>query len=526
MSKLYISEKTNQGMLPQSPALESASADKPGVGTKRGAETVGNTTVAGIQQDRGETGNGRTCPSQRHSDSPEQSGGDEYGNRKNPPNISASRVFVLDKHGRPLMPCHPTRARKLLSSGRARVHHLAPFVNRLVDRDVKDSEVSGVEVGIGPGSKATGVSVFRSSKNGRVGLVSIELEHRGQRIHKKLQQRKGYRKGRRSRNLRYRAPRFNNRTKPKGWLAPSLRHRVDTTMSLVTKLCRWAPVTVIHQELVRFDMQAMENPEISGVEYQQGELAGYEVREYLLAKFSRTCVYCGAKDVPLNIDHIQPRSRGGSSRVSNLALACIPCNQSKSNRLVDEFLAQDPARLARVLKQAKSPLRDAAAVNSTRWAIYRALQATELPVHTGTGGRTKWNRHQFRVAKSHTLDALCVGQVKGIVSYPSGVIITKATGRGTYSRTISDKHGFPRIARPRSKYVKGFQTGDLVRAVVPSGMKVGTHVGRVAVRTSGSFNIATTFGSVQGISAKHCVLLQRADGFNWLTKQEEGRNAA
>jgi len=218
MSTLYKIEKTNQGMLPQSPALESASADKPGVGTKRGAETAGNTTVAGIQQGRGETGNGRTCPSQRHSDSPEQSGGDEDRNRKKPPNISASRVFVLDKHGHPLMPCHPARARKLLSSGRARVHHLAPFVIRLVDREVKDSQLSGVEVGIDPGSKATGISVFRSSEDGRVGLVSIELEHRGQRIHKKLQQRANYRRARRSRNLRYRAPRFNNRTKPKGWL--------------------------------------------------------------------------------------------------------------------------------------------------------------------------------------------------------------------------------------------------------------------------------------------------------------------
>ncbi|MHB1731891.1 MAG: RNA-guided endonuclease IscB [Ferrimicrobium acidiphilum] len=532
MSKLYVSEKTNRGMLPQSPALESASADKPGVGTKRGAETVDNTTVAGIQQGRGETGNGRACPPQRHSDSPEQSGGDEVGSRKNPPNIGASRVFVLDKHGRPLMPCHPARARKLLSSGRARVHHLAPFVIRLVDREVKDSKVSGVEVGIDPGSRATGVSVFRSSKDGRVGLVSIELEHRGQRIHKKMQQRAGYRKGRRNRNLRYRAPRFNNRTKPKGWLAPSLQHRVDTTMSLVTKLRKWSPVTAIHQELVRFDMQQMQNPEISGVEYQQGELAGYEVREYLLAKFARTCVYCGAKDVPLNIDHIQPRSRGGSNRVSNLALACIACNQSKGNVelsvwLVSRFGATEAKKIStNVLARAKAPLRDAAAVNATRWALYRALKATKLPVRTGTGGRTKWNRHQFQVVKSHTLDAICVGQVNGVISYPSSVIVAKATGRGTYSRTISDKYGFPRITRPRTKYVKGFQTGDLVRAVVPTGKKAGIYVGRVAVRTSGNFNISAALGSVQGVGARYCMPLQRADGFNWLTKQEEGSNAA
>ncbi|MHB1901514.1 MAG: RNA-guided endonuclease IscB [Cuniculiplasma sp.] len=430
------------------------------------------------------------------------------------------------------MPCPPARARKLLASGRARIHHLAPFVIRLVDREVADSAIDGVEVGIDPGSKATGFSVFRSSEDGRVGLVSIELEHRGQRIHKKMQQRAGYRRGRRSRNLRYRAPRFNNRTKPKGWLVPSLQHRVDTTMSMVNKLRRWTPVTGIHQELVRFDMQQMQNPEISGLEYQQGELAGYELREYLLAKFDRTCVYCGAKDVPLNIDHIQPRSRGGSNRVSNLALACIACNQSKGNLDLGAWLGsrfgstEAEAISMRVLARAKAPLRDAAAVNATRWALYRSLQGTGLPVHTGTGGRTKWNRHQFQVAKSHTLDAICVGRVDGVVSYPSSVTLAQATGRGTYSRTISDKYGFPRLTRPRSKCVKGFQTGDLVRAAVPSGKKVGVHVGRVAVRTSGSFNINTIHGTVQGIGAKYCTLSQRADGFNWLTKQEEGNNAA
>ena len=172
------------------------------------------------------------------------------------------------------------------------------------------------------------------------------------------------------------------------------------------------------------------------------------------------------------------------------------------------------------MARAKSPLRDAAAVNSTRWALYRALQATKLHVSVGTGRRTKWNRHRFHVAKSHSLDALCVGQVNGVAAYPSSVIVAKCSGRGTYSRTSSDKFGFPRIARPPIKRVRGFQTGDLVRAVVPSGKKAGTHVGRVAIRTQGNFNIHTIHGTVQGIGAKYCTLSQRADGFNWLSKEE------
>ncbi|HAO02349.1 MAG TPA: HNH endonuclease, partial [Halomonas sp.] len=105
-------------------------------------------------------------------------------------------------------------------------------------------------------------------------------------------------------------------------LAPSLQHRVDTVMAWVNRLSKSAPITGISQELVRFDTQKLESPEISGVEYQQGTLLGYEVREYLLEKWGRKCAYCGTADTPLEIEHVVPRSRGGSNRVSNLTLSC------------------------------------------------------------------------------------------------------------------------------------------------------------------------------------------------------------
>ena len=345
-------------------------------------------------------------------------------------------------------------------------------------------------------------------------------------------QRAGYRRRRRGANLRYRAPRFDNRTRPEGWLPPSLRHRVDTIFSLVARLRRWAPVTALHQELVRFDTQKMENPEISGVQYQQGTLAEYEVREYLLEKFGRTCAYCGATGVPLNIDHIRPRSKGGTNRVSNLTWACIPCNQAKDDLDLDEWLcttfgdtkAADIAK--RVLAQAKAPLKDAAAVNSTRWALYEALQETDLPVHTDSGGRTKWNRSRFGLPKTHTLDALCVGDVHGVVSYPSESVVARATGRGTYQRTRVDRYGFPRLRLPRTKLVSGFQTGDLVRAVVPHGKHAGVHVGRVPVRSSERFNVTTHATTVQGISHRHCAVLQRGDGWGWSRQPEGVLNAA
>ncbi len=139
-------------------------------------------------------------------------------------------------------------------------------------------------------------------------------------------------------------------------------------------------------ELVRFDMQKMLNPEVSGVEYQQGELFGYEVREYLLEKFNRKCAYCGKTDVPLQVEHIIPEARGGSNRVSNLTIACEPCNQKKGSQTAEEFGHPE------VQAQAKKPLKEAAAVNATRWKLYETLKATGLPVEVGSGSLTKFNR--------------------------------------------------------------------------------------------------------------------------------------
>ena len=172
--------------------------------------------------------------------------------------------------------------------------------------------------------------------------------------------RRAMRRRRRS-NLRYRPARFNNRTKPKAWLPPSLQHRVNSTMSWVERLRRLAPVTGIAMELVRFDMQKMENPEISGVEYQQGTLAGYEVKEYLLEKWDRACAYCDVTGVPLEVEHIRSKRHGGSNHVSNLTLACVPCNKEKDAQPIDVFLAKQPERLAKIKAQAKRPLKDAAA---------------------------------------------------------------------------------------------------------------------------------------------------------------------
>jgi hypothetical protein len=313
-------------------------------------------------------------------------------------------VFVLDRSGKPLMPCSEKRARKLLSAGRARAHRLMPFAVRLVDRRLREVVAQGglqaMHLSLDPGSKTTGVALSRveASVDAETGEILapvmnisflMELTHRGAQIKKDLLSRAQLRRGRRSRNFRYRAPRFDNRTRPKGWLAPSLAHRVLTTSTWVRRLRALAPVTSLAQELVQFDMQAMQAEEqggtIEGVAYQRRTLAGYEVGEYLLAKWARS------------------------------------------------------------------------------------------------------------------------------------------------SRTRNDAFGFPRGYLMREKSVRGFRTGDMVQATVPSGKKAGVYTGRVAVRATGSFNIQTganALGVVQGISHKRCVVLMRGDGYSYSlvaqTKTQDG----
>jgi 5-methylcytosine-specific restriction endonuclease McrA len=413
------------------------------------------------------------------------------------------------------MPCSEKRARLLLVRGRAVVVRRYPFTIRLRDR--VGGATAYVRIKLDPGSKTTGVAVVADASGNKPAkvLCLFELHHRGRQISDRLTARRAFRRRRRSAHLRYRAPRFDNRTRSKGWLAPSLQHRVDTTLSWVSRLRKLVPVTGIAIELVRFDTQALENPEIGGVEYQQGTLAGYEVREYLLEKWQRACAYCGVTDVPLNIDHIRPRARGGSNRVSNLVLACVPCNTEKGAKPVAEFLAHDPKRLAAIEATAKASLRDAAAVNATRWALFNALKATGLPVEASSGGRTKHNRCRLGMPKTHALDAACVGKVDVLVGWQAPALSIRAMGRGAYCRTRLDAYGFPRGHCTRQKRVRGFQTGDLVRACVPNGKKTGMYLGRVAVRATGSFNVQTLTGVVQGINAKHCTILHRSDGYTY-----------
>jgi 5-methylcytosine-specific restriction endonuclease McrA len=348
-------------------------------------------------------------------------------------------VFVLDKKGKPLMSC---------TERRARIHKLKPVTIRLNDRLVEDSVLQPIACKIDPGSKETGIALVREDENHETVIGLIEVSHRGHQISEDLSARRSMRRSRRQRNTRFRKPRFLNRgNKASGWLPPSLEHRMQTTTNIVKRL------------------QKMQKADIAGTEYQQGTLAGFEVKEYVLEKFNRQCMYCDAQDTPLEVEHIVPKSRGGSNRISNLGLACRPCNQKKGSKDLKDFV-QNPIRYQRIVAQLKTPLKDAASVNSTRHALLKVLNTLGVPVLGSTGAQTKWNRKQQGITKTHALDAVCVGKIGNIRNWQQPTLRIKCMGRGSYQRTRLNQYGFPRGYLMRVKSIHGFMTGDMVKANV------------------------------------------------------------
>jgi 5-methylcytosine-specific restriction endonuclease McrA len=460
------------------------------------------------------------------------------------------------------MPAKPQKARKLLRSGEAVVVKRMPFTIRL--KKLTSEHTQPLDLKLDPGSKYTGVAVVANDRP----VYLAEIEHKGSRVRDNLKSRSACRRRRRSANLRYRCGglrrktplnlssnqkqrekcpggRFKHRAKPEGWLAPSIRNRLENVVTWVRRLSKLVPVTRIVQELVRFDLQKLENAEIQGVEYQQGTLFGYEVREYVLLKWGHKCAYCEAKDVPLELDHIEARSRGGSDRVSNLCTACRPCNLRKSNRPLEEFLKGKPKVLARIKAQMKAPLKDAAAVNSTRWALRDLLKTFGVEVAVGTGGRTKWNRTRLGVPKGHAYDALCVGEVDRIRYWNIPILFIKSIGRGSHKLVKTDAYGFPKAklgpGHPRKRHMfyrdpgrlgqrkpeivypkgeleksrgelgkrpHGFSTGDIVR--LPDGVLARV----VGARASGSMQVRV-FGSDKdrNITFRKLTLVERTSGY-------------
>lgn len=411
------------------------------------------------------------------------------------------------------MPCHPARARQLLRSGRAAVGRKHPYTIQLLDQE--GGETQPVALKIDPGYSTTGLALVAENKRGLRLAWAAELTHRGGIIKKRLESRSAVRRGRRSRKLRYRSPRFNNRrgkyNRVTRWLPPSMRSRLDNVTTWVTRLRCFVPITSLSLEWNKFDTQKMQNPEISGVEYQRGELHECELWLYLLEKWGRRCAYCGVQDTPLEREHIVPKSRGGSNRASNLALSCRSCNVSKGNKTAAEFGHPE------IQAKAKEPLKAAAALTATRWALLEALNELGLPIELGTGGMTYYNRLHQGHEKHHWVDAACIGESGRHVFINSlhQPLFIRSTGRGSRQICVTDKHGFPIKHRARHRENNGFRTGDIVLARPVRGRRAGKRYVSRVVSNASTPSLYLCIERNFFTHYRNCVLLQRADGYEY-----------
>ena len=237
-------------------------------------------------------------------------------------------VFVLNKRKEPLPPVHNVEARLLLSAGLAVVHKRFPFVIRLKHSVRKTDREFTIK--IDPGSKQTGFSIM--DKN--LALVLGIIFHKGEVIKKDLQKRAGIRNSRRQRKTRYRKVQFNNRTRKEGWLPPSVKSRADNIINTVKKFKKYIPIGRVEIESVSIDVSGMTEAK-KGNEYKEGPLFETNLRTAVFAKSNGLCVYCGEKGQ--EVEHVIPKSSGGTNSFHNLVCSCRECNEKKDKLSLKEF---------------------------------------------------------------------------------------------------------------------------------------------------------------------------------------------
>ena len=424
-------------------------------------------------------------------------------------------VLVINKQKQPCNTISAAYARILLFTKQAVIHKRFPFTIRLRN-DNAVLKNRNYTIKIDPGSRTTGVAIT-DDKDSVVMLA--ELEHRGHIIKRNLDSRRAVRNSRRQRKTRYRKARFDNRTRPKGWLAPSVKSRADNVINFIKKYKKIINITKVMIENVSFDVAQMSSEtKLWGNDYQQGNLYNKNLKEFIFSKTKGRCSYCGGKAT--EIDHVIPRSNGGTNSSYNLTPACRSCNEKKSNLSLKEFgklMSKDYSHL-----EPKKLPKDAAIVQSARNYMVKEISKLVPDTTTHEAWLTKYNRDSLGLPKQHYYDALSVGEIPSNFNFLTDkILLISAKGRGSRQMCSMDRYGFPRTSAKFSKSVKGSQTGDIVKAVVPNGLKAGEYLGKVAVRSSGSFNIQTKTKVIQGIGYRYCHIVQRSDGYSYDYKERD-----
>ncbi|WP_231106969.1 RNA-guided endonuclease IscB [Anoxybacillus flavithermus] len=355
-------------------------------------------------------------------------------------------MYVINKHGNPLMPCSPRKARILLKNKKAKVVKRTPFTIQLLYGS--SGYKQPISLGVDTGTKHVGLSATTKIQV----LLEAEVQLRTD-IQELLATRRQFRRSRRNRNTRYRKARFLNRKKPNGWLAPSIQHKVDSHIKLVKWVHSLLPITHITVEVAQFDTQKIKNPDIQGAAYQQGEQLGFwNVREYVLYRDGHTCQWCKgkSKDPVLNVHHIESRKTGGDSP-SNLMTLCKTCH----DMIHREGLEHE-------IQRRFSSLKDASHMTVMRWFIWNGLKKVYPHANITYGYITKCIRIANGLPKSHMVDARCISG--NPLAKPSGTVyflkFVRKNNRQLHKATILK--GGKRKSNKAPRFVKGFQLFDKV----------------------------------------------------------------
>lgn len=382
-------------------------------------------------------------------------------------------VYVISNDGNPLMPTKRYgKIRRLLKNGQAKVLKRCPFTVQLLYETKNVTQP--ISLGVDAGSKHIGLSATTKDKVLFESVVEVRND-----IVNLLSTRRELRRNRRNRKMRYRKSRFYNRvsSKKEGWLAPSIKQKIQTHLTVVDKVCHILPITNITAEVASFDIQKIKNTEVSGEDYQQGEQLGFwNVREYVLFRDNHECQHCHgkSKDNILNVHHIESRKTGGDSP-SNLITLCETCHHKYHQ-----------GEIELKLKRGRS-FRDATFMGVMRWAFYNVLKEKHQNVALTYGYITKNTRIKNNLPKDHYIDARCISgnpqaTPLGYVFYQKKV---RCHNRQIHKNTILK--GGIRKNNQSPFIVKGFRLFDKVLF----GNKEYFIFGR---RTSGFFDIRNLSG--------------------------------
>ena len=385
-------------------------------------------------------------------------------------------VFVLNQDGQPLMPTeNHAKVRVLLKCNKAKVVRRTPFTIQLLYPCANQTQP--ISLGVDAGSKHIGISATTKGDNTcAIVLYEADVTLRND-IVDLLSTRREMRRTRRNRKTRYRKARFDNRRRGDGWLAPSIREKIDTHLTVITNVHKILPITSITVEVASFDIQKIKNPDINGVEYQQGkQLNFWNIREYVLFRDGHKCQCCKgkSKDKVLNVHHIESRKTGGDAP-NNLITLCETCHTGYHKGTV---------KLPKTIKRGMK-FNDAAFMGIMRWAFYDKLKEIYPDVRMTYGYITKNTRINHSLPKEHYIDARCISDYpeaihpwcKTVVYYQKKV---RCHNRQIHKMSIL-KGGYRKLNQAEYT-VKGYRLFDKVRFKGQECFIFGR-------RTSGSFDV-------------------------------------